>query len=63
MAFPTDWGRRCALVIQSSQVGNTETNFPLLVATDSLPSEMKSCYMGKSSKYQQFFKYDNIYLV
>lgn len=40
MAFPTDWGRRCALVIQSSQVGNTETNFPLLVATDSLPSEI-----------------------
>ena len=40
MAFPTDWGRRCALVIQSGQVTDNEVNFPLLVTEDTLPSEI-----------------------
>ena len=40
MAFPTGWGRRCALVIQSSKVTDTETNFPVLVTEDTLPSEI-----------------------
>ena len=36
----TDWGRRCALVIQSGQVTDNEVNFPLLVTEDTLPSEI-----------------------
>lgn len=39
MAF-SGWGRKCALVIQSSQVASTLTNFPLLLTKDTLPSEM-----------------------
>lgn len=36
-----DWGRSCALVIQSSQVPNTtQTNFPVLLDKDTLPSEI-----------------------
>lgn len=38
--FPTDWGRRCALVIQSSEVVTTCSGFPILVTEDTLPSEM-----------------------
>lgn len=40
MAFPTDWGRKCALVIQSGQVTDTETDFPALITEDTLPSEI-----------------------
>jgi hypothetical protein len=40
MAFPTGWGRRCALVIQSSQVDSNLSNFPVLLTEDTLPSEM-----------------------
>ncbi len=34
------WGRQCALVIQSSKVLSTLTNFPIMLTEDSLPSEM-----------------------
>jgi len=40
MAFPTDWGRRCALVIQSSKVDANQSDFPVLLTKDTLPSEM-----------------------
>jgi len=41
MAFPDGWGRRCILVVQSSQVGSgTHPNFPVLLTKDTLPSEM-----------------------
>lgn len=40
MAFPSGWNRRCALVIQSSQVDSDLTNFPVLFSIDNLPSEM-----------------------
>ena len=39
MGFPS-WGRRCELVIQSSQVAQDCTDFPVLVHEDSLPSEI-----------------------
>ena len=40
MAFPTDWGRRCAIVIQSSKVDANLADFPVLLTKDTLPSEM-----------------------
>jgi len=40
MAFPTGWGRRCALVIQSSKVDANLADFPILLTKDTLPSEM-----------------------
>jgi len=35
-----EWGRKCELVIQSSQVPDTLTNFPVLLTELTLPSEM-----------------------
>lgn len=35
-----DWGRKCALVIQYTQVTDNESNYPLLVAKVSLPDEI-----------------------
>lgn len=43
MAFPDGWTRKCPLVIQSSQVAGTaktHVQFPVLLTTDNLPSEM-----------------------
>ena len=40
MAFPVDWGRKCALVIQSSEVDANLSDFPVLLTVDNLPSEM-----------------------
>lgn len=40
MAFPTDWGRKCELIIQSSQVDGNLTNYPLLLTEDTLPAEI-----------------------
>ena len=40
MAFPTGWTRKCALVIQNSQVDANLTNFPVLVTKDTLPTEI-----------------------
>ena len=40
MAFPTGWGRRCAVVIQSSKVTSNLTDFPVLLTLATLPSEM-----------------------
>jgi len=40
MDFPVDWGRKCPLTIQSSQVDETLTSFPVLFTVDNLPSEM-----------------------
>lgn len=40
MAFPAGWGRKCALVIQASQVDANLSNFPVLLTKDTLPSEM-----------------------
>ena len=40
MSFPTGWGRKCALVIQSSKVDANQVNFPVLLTKDTLPSEM-----------------------
>jgi hypothetical protein len=39
-AFPTGWGRRCELVIQSSQVPGALSDFPVLLTEDTLPSEL-----------------------
>lgn len=35
-----DWGRKCELVVQSSQVVSNCTDFPLLITEDTLPSEI-----------------------
>lgn len=40
MAFPTGWGRKCALVIQASKVDSSQSDFPVLLTEDTLPSEM-----------------------
>ena len=40
MTFPTGWGRKCNLVIQSNQIDATLANFPVLLTKDTLPSEM-----------------------
>lgn len=45
MAFPTDWGRRCAIVIDNTNVDGNLSNFPVLVhatggAYNGLPEEM-----------------------
>lgn len=41
MAFPTGWGRKCAVVISSTYVsGTSHTDFPVLITEDMLPSEM-----------------------
>lgn len=42
MAFPTDWGRKCALTIADAMAGGALSDFPLLLthATGVLPSEM-----------------------
>jgi len=40
MAFPDGWGRKCALVIQNGQVPANQSNFPVLLTEDTLPSEM-----------------------
>ena len=40
MAFPVGWGRRCALVIQSNKVDANQSDFPVLLTKDTLPSEM-----------------------
>lgn len=42
MAFPTGWGRKCALVIQASKVAGSgsHSNFPVLLTKDTLPLEM-----------------------
>lgn len=40
MAFPTGWGRKCELVVQSSKVTSDCTDFPVLVTEDTLPSEI-----------------------
>lgn len=40
MAFPTGWGRRCKLTIQSSQVDSNLSNFRVYLNEDTLPSEM-----------------------
>jgi hypothetical protein len=40
MAFPTDWGRKCALVIQASKIDSNQVNFPVLLDKTTLPSEM-----------------------
>ena len=40
MAFPTGWSRRVPVVVQSSLVAATESNFPVLLTEANLPSEM-----------------------
>jgi len=40
MAFPTGWGRKCKLTVQSSKVPGNLTNFPVLLTAATLPSEM-----------------------
>lgn len=40
MAFPTDWGRKCAITIDYTKVGASLTDFPVLITKDMLPSEM-----------------------
>lgn len=40
MAFPTDWGRKCAVTIDYTKVGASLTDFPVLITKDMLPSEM-----------------------
>lgn len=35
-----DWGRKCELVVQSSQVVSDCANFPILITKDTLPSEI-----------------------
>lgn len=40
MAFPDDWDRRCAITIQSSKVDGDVTDYPVLINTDCLPSEI-----------------------
>ena len=40
MAFPTGWGRRCALTIQSSKVDGDLSDFTVKITKDCLPSEM-----------------------
>jgi hypothetical protein len=40
MAFPTNWGCKCPLVIQASKVDATLANFPVLLTKDTLPSSM-----------------------
>lgn len=40
MAFPTGWGRKCAVVIDKDQVGGTLSDFPVLLTEANLPSEM-----------------------
>jgi hypothetical protein len=38
--FPTDWGRKCEIVIDAAEVDGTLTNFPVLLTEANLPSEM-----------------------
>ncbi|RJQ67329.1 MAG: DUF2341 domain-containing protein [Desulfobacteraceae bacterium] len=38
--FPTGWGRKCALTIQSSYVGSNLSDFPVLFTHDNLPAEI-----------------------
>jgi len=40
MAFPTDWGRRCAVVIDNTKVTLDGSDFPVSIDKDMLPSEM-----------------------
>lgn len=40
MAFPTDWGRKCAITIDNTKVAASLTDFPVLISKDMLPSEM-----------------------
>lgn len=40
MAFPTGWGRYCAVTIDNAYVGSTLTDFPVLCDINNLPSEM-----------------------
>lgn len=40
MAFPTDWGRRCELIIQASKIDSALVYFPVLLQLVNLPSEM-----------------------
>jgi hypothetical protein len=40
MAFPEDWGRKCELEIQDTNVDSTLAYFPLPFTIDNLPSEM-----------------------
>ena len=39
-AFPVDWGRKCELVIQNSQVVTDCTDYPVLITLATLPSEI-----------------------
>ena len=40
MSYPTDWGRKCELSIESDKVAGDLTDFPVLLNEDTLPSEM-----------------------
>jgi len=40
MAFPVEWGRKCELTIDNTKVASTQTNFPMILNEDTLPSEM-----------------------
>lgn len=40
MAFPTGWGRKCALTIDADEVDAALTDFPVLFTEDNLPGEM-----------------------
>lgn len=39
-AFPTGWGRKCEIVIQSSKIDANLTNYPVAMTPLTLPSEM-----------------------
>lgn len=38
--FPQNWGRKCELIIQSSQITGDLTEFPVLITEATLPQEM-----------------------
>lgn len=40
MAYPVDWGRKCAVTIDNTKVPGNLSNFPVLLTEDNLPSEM-----------------------
>lgn len=40
MAFPTGWARKCIITIPDAQISGSNTNFPILITEDNLPTEM-----------------------
>lgn len=40
MAFPTGWGRRVAITIDNTKIPSNQSNFPVLIDLNNIPSEM-----------------------